>query len=163
MAIPPNEMRRVMRQWASGVTLVTTAEGSQPHGMTVSSFASVSLEPPYILVSLENSTRTNELVRRTHHFAVAILSEEQRTLSDQFAGRLGDDDDRFEGVNFFTTDLGNPIPDGCLAFMDCKVSANYKLGTHTVFVGSVESSDVLSEGSPLLYYNQGYALLERPD
>ncbi|MFP3854298.1 MAG: flavin reductase family protein [Anaerolineales bacterium] len=163
MPISPNQMRRAMRQWASGITLVTVAEGSLRHGMTVSSFASVSLEPPYILVSLENTSRTNELVGRINHFAVAILSEEQRSLSDQFAGRLGEDDDRFQGVDFFTTDLGNPIPEGCLAFMDCKVSASYELGTHTVFIGLVEESDVPSDGSPLLYYDQDYAKLHRPE
>lgn len=160
MPINPDEMRRVMRQWASGVCLVTTNNGDERHGMTVSSFASIALEPPLILVSLEDGTRTNQLVRQSNRFAVVILSEDQQELSDVFAGRTADDDDRFEGVPHLTTLLGNPVPEASLAFMDCKVSSNYEAGTHTIFIGQVESQQVLNEGKPLLYFNQSYARID---
>jgi flavin reductase (DIM6/NTAB) family NADH-FMN oxidoreductase RutF len=151
-----------MRQWASGVCVVTSSDESRRHGMTVTSFASLALEPPLILVSLENTTRTNSMVRQSGKFAVAILSEEQQELSDIFAGRLSDDDNRFEGIPYFDTKLGCPIPEGSLAYMDCQVESSHPAGTHTIFIGQVEAGEVLKDGPPLLYHNQNYGSLQGP-
>lgn len=159
MPINPEEMRRTMRQWASGVCLVTASDDQRRHGMTVTSFASVALEPPLILVALENSARTKSMVKVGGIFAVVMLTEKQQDLSDQFAGRLADDDNRFEGVDYFTTELGNPVPEGSLAFLDCQLTGSYPAGTHTILIGQVEASEILQEAAPLLYHNQGYARL----
>jgi flavin reductase (DIM6/NTAB) family NADH-FMN oxidoreductase RutF len=160
MAVNPDELRRVMRRWASGVCVVTSSDGDHHHGMTVTSFTSVSLEPPLILVSLENTTRTNAMVRQSGRFAVAILAADQQDLSDQFAGRLPDDDHRFADVPYFESELGSPIPEESLAFLDCKVTTNYEAATHTIFIGQVESSQIMREAAPLLYHDQEYGRLE---
>src|SRR3972149_3127529 len=97
------ELRILMRNWTTGVTLVTARDGRGPHGMTVSSFTSVSLEPPRILISLERSTRTHGFVEAGGAFGVSILEESQSDLAERFVGRIGDSEDRFAGVEYDLT------------------------------------------------------------
>ena len=85
--IEPEQVRHAMRAWASGVTIVTAAHKNEQHGMTVSSFASVSLDPPLLMVALQKTTRTSGLVSRAQAFGVTILSAGQREISERFAGR----------------------------------------------------------------------------
>jgi flavin reductase (DIM6/NTAB) family NADH-FMN oxidoreductase RutF len=161
MAITAEEMRHVMRHWATGVSLVTSAQAGRSHGMTVTSFASIALDPPLLLVSLKKTTRTNTMVHQSKHFAVVLLADDQQELSDQFAGRLPDDDYRFAEIPYFTTDLGSPIPEGSLAYMDCRLVESHDAATHTIFIGRVESSRILNQKPPLLYYDQNYARLDQ--
>src|SRR3972149_5639940 len=89
MTVSGNHLRRLMRKWATGVTLVTAMDSNGPHGMTVSSFTAISLEPPLILVALERGARTHQMVEQVGRFAVAILRAEQRELAKRFAGGAG--------------------------------------------------------------------------
>jgi flavin reductase (DIM6/NTAB) family NADH-FMN oxidoreductase RutF len=156
MPVEPDVLRIVMRRWTTGVSVVTSIDGEEQHGMTVSSFTSVSLVPPLVLVSLERTTRTHQLVAGSERFAVAVLAEDQRELSDRFAGRVADDLDRFEGVEFERTPSGCPIPQGCLSYLDCRVVATHDAGTHTVFIGEVEAANLLREAPPLVYFDRDY-------
>jgi flavin reductase (DIM6/NTAB) family NADH-FMN oxidoreductase RutF len=151
-----NHLRRLMRQWATGVTLVTALDSQGPHGMTVSSFTSVSLDPALILVSLERGARTHQMVEQTGHFAVVILRDEQRELAERFAGGVDDGDSRFEGVPYELTPGGAPIPSDPLAYLDCQVVEARPAGTHTVFLGLVTGGQATRSGLPLLYYNRDY-------
>jgi flavin reductase (DIM6/NTAB) family NADH-FMN oxidoreductase RutF len=159
MTVHAEELRGVMRQWATGVTLVTAQDGGKPHGMTVSSFTSISLDPPLVLVSLENTARTHRLVRESGAFVVAILEASQQDLADRFAGRIPDGEDRFEGLEYETARTGSPIPQGALAYLDCEVVEGQPAGTHTVFIGRVVASGVRPGGKPLLYYDRSYRRL----
>jgi flavin reductase (DIM6/NTAB) family NADH-FMN oxidoreductase RutF len=159
MTVDAEELRGVMRQWATGVTLVTAQDGGKPHGMTVSSFTSLSLDPPLVLVSLENSARTHRLVRESGAFGVAILEASQQDLADRFAGRIPDGENRFEGLEYETARTGAPIPRGALAYLDCEVVEIQPAGTHTVFIGRVVASGVRPGGKPLLYYDRNYRRL----
>jgi flavin reductase (DIM6/NTAB) family NADH-FMN oxidoreductase RutF len=159
MTVGAEELRGVMRQWATGVTLVTAQDGGKPHGMTVSSFTSISLDPPLVLVSLENTARTHRLVRESGAYAVAILEASQQDLADRFAGRIPDGEDRFEGLEYETARTGSPIPRGALAYLDCEVVESQPAGTHTVFIGRVVASAVRPGGKPLLYYDRSYRRL----
>lgn len=152
----PDSLRKIMRQWATGVTLVTSHDRGRPHGMTVTSFTSVSLQPPIILVSLEKSSRTHGMVQEERTFAVSVLAEDQRDLADRFAGRIPDSDDRFAGVEYRPAASGSPIPLGSLAYLDCRVAGTYSAGTHTLFLGEVIDGEVLRQGPPLLYHNRDY-------
>lgn len=160
MTVEPDALRIVMRRWTTGVTLVTSCHEGAIHGMTVSSFTSVSLAPPLVLVSLERVARTHQMVSDSGRFAVAMLAADQRELSDRFAGRIADDMDRFEGVAFDTTPSGCPIPEGCLSYVDCRVVATHPAGTHTVFIGEVTVANVLREAAPLVYFDRDYRWLE---
>jgi flavin reductase (DIM6/NTAB) family NADH-FMN oxidoreductase RutF len=156
MAVNAEELRGVMRQWATGVSLVTAQDGGRPHGMTVSSFTSLSLEPPLVMVSLENTARTHQMVTESGAFAVSILDEGQEDLADRFAGRIPDGEDRFAGLTYRTALTGSPLPEGALAYLDCEVVSAQPAGTHTVFVGRVVASGVRPGGQPLLYYDRNY-------
>jgi len=159
MMVDAGELRGVMRQWATGVSLVTAQDGGRPHGMTVSSFTSLSLEPPLVLISLENTARTHRMVTESGAFAVSLLDAAQEDLADRFAGRIPDGEDRFAGLAYETAQTGSPLPQGALAFLDCEVVSAQPAGTHTVFIGRVVASGVRPGGQPLLYYNRGYRRL----
>ena len=160
MAIGSEQLRDVMRHWTTGVTIVSSSYEGIQHGMTVSSFTSVSLDPPLVLVSLERKTRTHELVTLSGFFGVTILSEQQQEVSDRFAGRHTELLDRFAGLNTHTLVSGVPFLEGGLAFLDCKVVWNYEAATNTLFIGEVMDAQPQASNSmvrfPLLYHNRAY-------
>ena len=146
-----------MRNWVSGVTVVTAADAGPRHGMTVSSFTSISLEPPRVLVSLEKSSRTHQLAQASGFFGITILSNDQRTISDRFAGRIHElDEKRFDGLEVKTLTSGVPFINGGLAFLDCRIAHTYDTGTHTLFIGDVIAMQSEPSGKPLLYYDRNY-------
>lgn len=151
-------LRQVMRHWASGVAVVTAAYQGQRHGMTVSSFTSVSLEPPLVLVVLARESRTRSLVMAAQAFAVTVLGQEQQALSDRFAGR-DPQVDRFADLQPFTLVTGAPLLPGGVAWLDCRVSRHLEAGTHTLFLGQVVAAQATDTFRPLLYYNRAYRQL----
>lgn len=154
------DLRQVMRTWASGVTVVTAANGTQHHGMTVSSFTSMSLQPPRILVSLEKITRTHEMAIKSGFFGITILAEDQASISDRFAGRISTlDENRFEGLAIETLSSGSPFIVGGLAFLDCRIFNTFDAGIHTLFIGDVIAMSGSLTGRPLLYYDRAYHAL----
>jgi len=98
MTIDPEVLKSVMRNWTSGIAVVTCGYEGYKHGMTVNSFTSVSISPALIVVSLENKTRTCKLVKRSQQMGITILSEKQKEISDRFAGKVSEDKDRFSGL-----------------------------------------------------------------
>jgi flavin reductase (DIM6/NTAB) family NADH-FMN oxidoreductase RutF len=152
----PQLLRAAMRQWATGVSLVTVGNSDRAHGMTVNSFTSVSLDPALILVSMERSTRTHQMALNEGRFAVAILSADQKEISDVFAGRKADTEDRFAGMTTALTPSGIPVPLGTLAALDCSIEMTIDAGTHTIFIARVEHADVSAGDAPLLYFNRNY-------
>lgn len=156
MSIDPEALRIAMRQWATGVTIVSATHLGVQHGMTVSSFTSVSLEPPLVLVSLERGRTTHTLIERSHCFGVSILGQNYSAISDLFAGRQTENNDRFAGLVTFNLISDIPLLEGCLAAFDCRVVSSYESGTHTLFVGEVIGVMHGSSGYPLIYFNQAY-------
>ena len=155
--VDPEALRLVMRTWATGVTVVSTELEGVRHGMTVSSFTSVSLDPPLVLVSLERGTQTHRLLEQSGHFAVTVLGEGQQSISDRFAGRQTDGEERFAGLETFTMVSGAPLICGGLSYFDCRVISTYPAGTHTVFMGEVLAVQGGDESAaPLLYHDRDY-------
>lgn len=163
MTVSSDDLRAWMRQWASGVTLVTAQDGRGPHGMTVSSFTSLSLDPPLVMISLEQGTRTYQMVRQVGRFAVVMLRADQQDLAERFAGGVEDSDSRFEGVPHRRSPGGSPIPEARLAYLDCRVVDSHSAGTHTIFIGQVTGGEAADSGAPLLYYNRDYRRLAGGD
>lgn len=149
-------MKQSMRQWATGVTVVSAAFQGDRHGMTVSSFTSVSLEPPLVLVSLQVDTRTCQLVEASGHFGVTVLDQNQQDLSDRFAGRMPETSDRFADLDHFQLSSGVPFIPGGLAYFDCQVVAAHAAGNHIIFIGQVQTTLSGEVGRPLVYHNRGY-------
>jgi len=156
MPIDEFRFRQVMGYFASGVTVVTTEYGGQLYGMTVSSFCSLSLRPPLVLICVDTSVTCHDMIAKSGSFAVNILEKHQEHLSRRFATR---ELDKFVGVAFRTGQLGLPLLEGTLASIECRVREQYPGGDHTIFVGEVIDADV-GEGSPLLYYRRGYHELQ---
>jgi flavin reductase (DIM6/NTAB) family NADH-FMN oxidoreductase RutF len=154
--VDPEALRVAMRGWPSGATIVSACDGRDMHGMTVSSFTSVSLEPPLVLVCAERATRTHRLIEASGAFAVSVLGQGQGEWSDRFGGRDTDHLDRFEGVPIFEAVTGSPILRDYVSFFDCVVNAAYPGGTHTIFVGLVVAAGLAEHRHPLLYWRQGY-------
>jgi flavin reductase (DIM6/NTAB) family NADH-FMN oxidoreductase RutF len=152
----PDQLRQAMRLWATGVTVVTSAHEGVTHGMTVSSFTSVSLIPPQVLIALAQSTRTHALVKNSRSFGVTVLAEDQQDISDRFAGRLPDEVDRLPGLETFNLVSGVPLIKGGIAHFDCRVIATFTSGTHTIFIGAVLAADGDLHARPLMYFNRGY-------
>ena len=161
--VDPETMREAMRQWATGVTVVSSIYDGLQHGMTVSSFTSVSLDPPLVLVSMAKDARTHDLVQRSKIFGVTLLNQAQDEISDRFAGRTTEDQDRFAGLDTFTLHTGAPFLSGGLSFLDCAVTASQEVGDNTLFIGEVIAVQVAHEGDPLIYYNRSYRRLMRDD
>jgi flavin reductase (DIM6/NTAB) family NADH-FMN oxidoreductase RutF len=159
MPANPEELRQAMRLWSTGVTIVTAQHNNRRHGMTVSSFTSVSLDPPLVLVSLEQITKTHRLVQQAGYFGVTILEESQQQVSDRFAGRISEYRDRFDGLETFTLVSGSPMLAHGLAWLDCRVVVTYQAGNHTVYIGEVLAVKSADAGQPLLYYNRDYRRL----
>jgi flavin reductase (DIM6/NTAB) family NADH-FMN oxidoreductase RutF len=157
MGIDASLFRSVLGRFASGVTIVTALDQQgSPHGMTVSAFSSLSLEPPLVLVCIDNTATMSPLMARIEHFGVNVLSSAQEELSRRFAGQ----DDRFAGVGYTASPSGAPILDDVLAWLDCRVVARHAAGDHVIVIGEVEQGAAF-EGQPLLYYRSGYATLTR--
>jgi flavin reductase (DIM6/NTAB) family NADH-FMN oxidoreductase RutF len=155
-SVDPQTLRNVMRHWATGVTVVSSTYEHIRHGMTVSSFTSVALDPPLVLVSLSQDTRTHGLIQKSGIFGVTILRQDQQVISERFAGRTADDGDRFHGLQVSILSTGAPFLANGLAFFDCKVVTAYPTGSHTLFIGRVVAVYNALEGTPLIYYDRAY-------
>ena len=154
--VDPEELRHAMRNWATGVTIVSARFGNHQHGMTVSSFTSVSLSPPLVLISLEQVTKTHQLVDRAGYFGVSVLARDQQEISDRFAGRHTEFSNRFEALETFSLVSGVPLLSDSLSVFDCKTVASFPGGTHTIFIGEVLAASYLSDKLPLIYYDRSY-------
>ncbi len=159
MPIPSDQFRYVLRQWASGVSIVTMQTPQRPHGLTVSGFLSISPEPPLVLISIGQELASDTLLHASGAYAINFLRDDQSELSDRFAGRLGEID-RFAGLTTRTAATSAPILEDCLAWLDCRIVSSQVVGDHTLFVGEVVAAGVNSAGKPLVYWNADYRKLE---
>jgi flavin reductase (DIM6/NTAB) family NADH-FMN oxidoreductase RutF len=125
--------------------------------LTVSAFCSLSLEPPLVIVCIDNDASMHPVLEQASHFAVNMLSSNQEALARRFAAP---ETDRFDGVGYVRDVTGAPILDDVLAYLECRKTTAIPGGDHTIVVGEVEHAEVRSTG-PLLYYRGGYAQLER--
>ena len=154
-AIDPDDFRRLCGRFATGVAIVTTLDqAGEPAGMTATSFASVSLEPPLVSVAIDHAATIFPAMHDARLFAVNILEARQELLSRRFAESLPD---RFNGVGWQRTGDGHVVLDGALAHLRCEKWAAIPAGDHTVFIGRVTGGDTAEHGSPLLHYRGGYA------
>ncbi len=158
--INPEQLKYAMRAWITGVAIVTGCHDGVCHGMTANSFNSITLTPPTVMVALRHETRTQQLVEASQAFGVTVLSVHQQELAQRFAGQLGEEQPRFEGVDTFTMVTGAPMIKNGLAYFDCQVSKAFDMGTTTVFLGEVLAIARQKEtDTPLLYFNRRWRKL----
>ena len=165
MSVDAESLKQTMRRWVSGVTVVTSSDGEERVGVTASSFTSISVDPPLILLSLQSFTPTLKLIERTGVFAVSILTTKQTNLSIQFAGfaKLPEGADKFYEVELKTAVTGAPIIADAASWMDCKLAAVYEAGLSRIVVGEVLATGQGEEMPPLVYLNRGYYNLTKQE
>ena len=154
MSINPREFRRALGNFATGITVVTTASRDAGMlGITANSFNSVSLDPALVLFSLDRRAYSLAAFHSAGHFAINVLSERQRHLSVIFAAPLID---KWDNVHYELWDTGCPILTDTLANFECKTQHIYDGGDHLIFVGRVDKMRFAAGGDPLLFFRGAY-------
>jgi flavin reductase (DIM6/NTAB) family NADH-FMN oxidoreductase RutF len=144
------DFRAVMRHFPTGVTVVTSLREGEPRGLTVSAFASVSADPPLVLICINREARSYLYISSSKLFCVNMLAGNQRHLAERFSGKRREH--QFEGVEYDTDVTGAPVLRGTVAHLDCEVVEEHHAGSHSIFIGRVLSAKSHA-GSPLGYYN----------
>ncbi len=153
MPINALEFRETLGRWPSGVTVVTMRDGESIHGITVSAFSSLSLEPPLIGVAIARRARAHAYLERLPSFGVSVLNADQQHLSEHFAGRPVElSESPFEEFG------GLPLIRGALAHVACTIAQRVPVGDHTLYVGQIELTR-LGEQAPLAYHRGAYRRL----
>lgn len=153
MAIGPDEYRRLLGQFATGVTVVTTLDREgRPAGMTASALSAASLDPPLLLVCVSRTTDFHDVLRVADRFVVNVLANDQVELSRRFAT---DGIDRFAGVRHTAGASGAPLLEGAAAHIFCERGTVQEAGDHFIFLGRVTGGQVF-ERAPLIHYRSHY-------
>jgi flavin reductase (DIM6/NTAB) family NADH-FMN oxidoreductase RutF len=152
--VSPDLFREALAQHASGVTVVTVSHAGQRFGFTASSFTSVSLDPPLVLVCAARTLDALAAIESVGAFAVNILGDHQHDLGLRFAGLLPDVTDRFDGIDALTSVTGSPLLPESLAWLDCRLHALHDGGDHRIVVGEVVDARVNRRGRALLYHGR---------
>ena len=149
------DYRRALGRFATGVSVVTTQHNGRIHGMTANAFVSVSLEPPLVLLSLDNRCHMHQILPVTGLFGVSVLAEGQEAISNHFAGRTVD------GAHIrFVTRREVPLLEGAVAYFVARVVNIHSAGDHTLYIGHVEHFESC-EGRPLVFYAGEYEQIHR--
>jgi flavin reductase (DIM6/NTAB) family NADH-FMN oxidoreductase RutF len=152
--VEPAEMRRVLGQFATGVTIVTGSHEGEPVGFACQSFTSVSLDPPLVLFCPAHTSRSWPLIRAGGVFTVNVLAEDQLELCKAFATSGGD---KFEGTAWHDTPWG-PCLDDVLATVHCEIDAVHAAGDHDVVIGHVRQLITHREAGPLLFFRGQFGI-----
>ncbi len=154
-------LRAVRRRWVSGVAVVLTVDGEGFRGATVSAFTVVSLQPPLVLICLEEMARLTSLLPAAGVFSVSLLDRRQEALAERFAARAPLPDGRLSGIDYQLAASGCPVLTGAISWLDCQVSAIYPGGDHQIVVGEVITAGLGPVAyDPLLTYEGSYRGLD---
>jgi flavin reductase (DIM6/NTAB) family NADH-FMN oxidoreductase RutF len=156
MTIDPQELRRVMGHFATGVTVITTKDkDGGPNGLTANAFMSLSLNPPLILISIDKAATCYACFAPQNAFTVNFLSEDQEEISRRFATK---GIDKFAGLKWKEGSNGAAILDGVLGHVECKITQCYDGGDHTIVLGEILNVHANGE-HPLLFFKGKYQRL----
>jgi flavin reductase (DIM6/NTAB) family NADH-FMN oxidoreductase RutF len=157
LKISKDEFRAALGRFPSGVTVITTIDGeNRLHGITVSAFCSVSLEPPLILVCIDKEAGSHRAFEQSKAFVVNILREDQQFLSDRFASQMPD---KFENVKYRAGIERLPVLEDVLVNLECRLVSAHDSGDHTIYIGEIVVATV-NDGNPLVYFRGEYRKLE---
>jgi 3-hydroxy-9,10-secoandrosta-1,3,5(10)-triene-9,17-dione monooxygenase reductase component len=156
MTIEPQELRRVMGHFATGVTVITTKDQQgAPNGLTANAFMSLSLDPPLVLISVDKNATCYACFEPSNGFTVNFLSEEQEEISKRFATK---GIDKFSGLQWRPGGNGAAIIDGVIGYVECQVTERYDGGDHTIVVGEILNASATGD-RPLLFFKGKYQRL----
>ena len=157
-SVDPSAFRDAMARFPSGVAIVTTHdEDGTPYGFTASSFCSVSLDPPLVLVCLARSSRSYPVFARNQRFAISILRSSHVDIAQRFASKVISD--RFGPGGFVRTYRGSIVLEEALAIVECSVDSRYLAGDHAIMVGAVDQVFLAEQGRPVVYFDRRFRAL----
>lgn len=153
-----DDFKNCLALFASGVTVVSYKLGEEMGGVTVSSFSSLSLEPPLVLFCLDKRIHSHEAIQKVDNFAIHILKETQENISNSFASSKVNKHEFFQQVGY---ELSHNVPilKEYLALLICKKETIYDGGDHSIIIGKVLETK-FENGNPLLYFNRAYRKLQ---
>lgn len=156
MSVTQDEFRNALSRFASGITVVSTKDAAgKLHGITVSAFCSVSLDPPMVLICIEKTTVSHYAFEESGVFVVNILGDSQALASEKFAAPHTD---KFDDIDIYLGIDGVPVLKDALANLECRLTFSYHGGDHSIFVGQVETVTV-RDGDPLVYFRGEYGTI----
>ena len=153
-----DDFKNALSSWASGVSVVSTRADGLAYGLTVSSFSSLSLDPPLVLVCLSNRNRLPDMIAAANGFTVSVLASDQADVSNSFAKSGREPTTEFEGAEEQQTESGLPAVAGAAAFVSCELHDTLIKGDHTIVIGRVVQAES-RDCEPLLYHNRRYRML----
>ncbi len=145
----PQELRRAMSTFASGVTVITGTDGDEAVGFACQAFASVSLEPPLVLFCADHNGRTWPRIRRSGRFCVNVLGEEQVDICGRFGSSKGR---KYDGLEWDRSRWGTPALRDVLLRVHCEVYDVHVAGDHDVVIGRVLEVETLTEQRPMIFF-----------
>ena len=145
--LDPALMKQVNRQFVTGVTVLTAMDGPTPRGLAVNAFASISLDPPTVMVCVQHTSSTHDCLFRAGHLAINILSTDQLDVVNRFAAKS---DDKFAGLDWRPGPFGSPLLDRSSAQMEVEIRERLQASTHTVFICRVVEASVTGR-APMIY------------
>ena len=145
--------KHAMRHVPTGVCVVTSVKDGEPRGITINSFASVSADPPMLLVCVNREARSYLYISTSRRFCVNVLSGEQIELAERFAGKMREH--QFDDIEYDTNVTGAPVLRGTVAHFECEVAEEHHAGSHSIFIGRVVET-AAQAGTPLGYFNGGF-------
>ncbi len=153
-----SQLRRLRSRFASGIVVVACRTPAGLRGVTVSSFAAVSLAPPLVLFCIDRELESEALLRASGGYGISILSDRQELIAQRFAAAAPLMDDAFTGAPSFQRETGAPLLDGAVAWLDCRPEALHDGGDHTIFVARVVwAAENPSQPLPLVTFSRYYA------
>jgi flavin reductase len=157
-------LRAMMGRFATGVTVVAARHGPLLAGMTANAIASISLDPPLLMASINRESETHVAIVGSHSFAISVLGAGQLAIAECFAlpttaAKL----QRFCDAPWHEAETGSPIVDGAIAYFDCRLSESHPAGTHTLFIGEIVAAGYDESGEPLLWYGSRYRRMAAPE
>lgn len=156
MKITDEVFKNALSHFPSGVTVITYSYLGKQSGLTVSSFSSLSLDPPLILFCLQKNITSHDPIYDSGKFVVNILAQGQDSISNQFASGKMDKQSLIEELGCKTGDLNVPILPGILSYIECEVDRFVDGGDHSIVIGKVISAGSDDGLRPLLYYRRNY-------
>ncbi|WP_125612427.1 flavin reductase family protein [Specibacter cremeus] len=143
----PDLMKGFNRQFVTGVTVVTTKDGDRARGLAVNAYASISLDPPLIMVCIQRTSSTYPALHAATHLGVNILANDQRDVVSVFASKA---EDKFATIDWHEGPHGSPLINGSAAMLEAEIRERFQAKTHTVFICRVRHADV-NDKSPMVY------------
>lgn len=155
-AVDSTLFRRVCGRFPTGVTVITVRDADgHPHGVTISSFSSLSLNPQLVMVCIDLRSGVLGHFLESAHFGINVLAEDQEQHSRRFASTS---ESRFHGIDWHEAESGVPLLDGVLAHLECSTTRWFEAGDHVVLIGEVLRAGC-REGKPLVFFASKYAAL----